>query len=78
MPFVHFGTFAEPAHPASVQQPKIAQRKHKHHHAHREADIAVRDSKVRIMPACDAIEQQRHDADERRREKRRKTRRQAH
>jgi hypothetical protein len=51
-------------HTAGVLDSQIAERENEHDDADREADVAVGDGEVWIVAAGDAVEEQRHDADE--------------
>ena len=48
----------------SIEHAEIAEGKDEHDHPDGKADVAVGDGEVRVVAAADAIEEQRHDADE--------------
>ena len=69
---------AAAAHATSVEHAEIAEREDENDHADGEADIAVGDGEVWIVTAGEAVDKQRHDADEGGEEERRKTCSEAH
>lgn len=52
------------AQAAGVLNAEVAEREDKHKNADGKADVAVGDGEVRVVAAADAVEEQRHDADE--------------
>src|SRR5246500_1974768 len=69
---------AAAAQAAGVEHAEVAECKDEHNQADGEADVAVGDGEVWVVAAGDAVEEQRHDAEEGGEEEGGKTGRKAH